>query len=76
MNETEFAALRADFHAVARDVRDIKHALEGNGKPGLKMQVDRLERSWALAAWMAGLAFASSVALFVKAFWGAMKGPL
>lgn len=73
MNEREFAELRAEFKRVAKDIGDIKHAIEGNGKPGLKMQVDRLERNWALAAWAAGLAFASSVGLLIKAFWDSIK---
>ncbi len=73
MNDVQFAKLESRMEAMAADVREIKHDVQGNGKPGLKMQVDRLERNWAIAAWAAGLAFTASVGLLIKAFWDSIK---
>lgn len=41
--------------AIARDVREIRAAIHGNGKPGLKLRLDRVERVQKVVVWSAGL---------------------
>jgi len=44
------------------------HAVEGNGKPGLLIRVDRVEQRWKLVAWVLGVVGAAVLVQLVERF--------
>jgi hypothetical protein len=52
--EVTLAVLGERLDNLAEDVKDIKHTVCGNGKPGLKMEVDRLNQRQKIRDWILG----------------------
>ncbi len=49
--ETRIAIVEHDMSEIKADIKTILEAVMGNGKPGLRTQVDRLEQAQARIWW-------------------------
>ena len=46
---------------MSEDVKVIRSFIEGNGTPGLKVRVDRLEQFYRAAVWVLGVCFVAAL---------------
>jgi hypothetical protein len=69
--EVDVAVLRAAVAEVRRDHDGLHTVVHGNGEPGIKGRLDRVERVMQLFVWFAGLVLAALVATGIGNWIGA-----
>ncbi len=54
----EQAEFRGRFDGMQQNVQEVRTEVYGNGKPGLKAEVDRMKNARSMMVWVAGAAIA------------------
>ena len=64
--EADIATIKADVGGIKSDVSDIKHAIMGNGQPGLKTVVAKQGQIVDALVWITGACITSILAIAVS----------
>lgn len=65
--ESKIDVIGKDIVEVCEDVKALRHTIEGNGQPGMKIRLDRLEQNAERAKWLARLALGASISAIITA---------
>lgn len=63
----DVAVLRSQSDSARQDLNEIKYSLNGNGTPGMKTRIDRLEGSESRRVWLVRAATGSSIGAVIAA---------
>lgn len=63
---TASALILSKIEDMAGDLKDIKHAINGNGTPGIKVRLDRLEQAAESRRWQFKALFGGVLTLIGK----------
>lgn len=63
--EADIATIKADVTGIKSDVSDIKHALMGNGQPGIKTELAKQGQVVNALVWFTGATVSATLGLIV-----------
>lgn len=70
--KADLAVVRAHSEDTKQVVEKIRHTLDGNGTPGIKTRLDRLEIATENRKWLMRTAVGAAVVSCVSAIWNAI----